>query len=46
MQIRMNNNSSYFAITDRKDINDFTSKIVGTEEGNIEPAYRGDCYLC
>ena len=50
MEIRMCDNSTYHAITDRKNINDFQSRLVGDinsgAESIWEPAYRGDCYIC
>lgn len=48
IEIRMNDNSVYNAITDRIDINDYDSYIVGNlyNAPYFEKAYRGDCYLC
>jgi hypothetical protein len=46
----MNDNSTYYAITDRKSINSYQTKLIGDINnlaGDIdEPAYRGDCYIC
>ena len=46
--IRMNDNSTYSAITDRIDINNYTATLVGdlNPDNNLIPAYRGDCYIC
>ena len=50
IDIRMNDNSTYYAITDRKSINNYQTKLIGdinNQAGDIdEPAYRGDCYIC
>jgi len=37
-KIRINNEDAYFAVSDRKSINEFD-----TENG--ENVYRGDCYI-
>lgn len=54
--LRMVDNSTFFAITDRFDFQDISEKlvnkstaIVGDNESNVGysiNAYRGDCYLC
>ena len=50
VDIRMHDNSPYFAITDRKSIRQETSgTIIGDKNTNyeiVENAYRGDCYIC
>lgn len=48
IQIRMSDNSIYNAITDRIDINDYESKLVGAinQQDSYHAAYRGDCYIC
>jgi hypothetical protein len=50
MEIRMCDNSTYYAITDRRSINDFQSRLVGDINANAEaiwePGFRGDCYIC
>ena len=48
ISIRMSDNSPYHAITDRIDINDYESKVIGAINQEREPirAYRGDCYIC
>jgi len=46
IEIRMNDNSAYNAITDRIDINEYESKLNNTVENKPIPAYRGDCYIC
>lgn len=48
IDIRMSDNSSYSAITDRFSIKDFESKLIGDLNGDDTwcSAYRGDCYIC
>ena len=48
INIRMCDNSTYNAITDRLDIDDYDSKLIGATNNTPEyiPAYRGDCYIC
>lgn len=48
IEIRMNDNSVYNAITERIGISEGDSELVGDEGflGNIYSAYRGDCYIC
>ena len=48
IQIRMSDNSTYNAITDRIDINQYESKLIGdkNEKPTMIAAYRGDCYIC
>jgi hypothetical protein len=48
INIRMCDNSTYNAITDRFDINGYDSKLLGDTNNTPEfiPAYRGDCYIC
>jgi len=44
----MSDNSIYNAITDRIDINQYESKLIGdkNEKHTMIAAYRGDCYIC
>ena len=50
VDIRMNDNSPFFAITDRKSIKPETSGTIVGDKNNkdilLENAYRGDCYIC
>ena len=48
IDIRMTDSSTYYAITDRYDINDFESRLLGDlrDEESWTHAYRGDCYIC
>ena len=48
IDIRMTDSSTYYAITDRYDINDFESRLLGDlkDEDSWTHAYRGDCYIC
>jgi hypothetical protein len=50
VDIRMHDNSPFFAITDRKSIKSETSGTIVGDKNNIgtllENAYRGDCYIC
>lgn len=46
-QIRANDKSAYFAISERYDIND--ESLFTKEQDNVKttiPFYRGDCYIC
>lgn len=48
IDIRMTDSSTYYAITDRYDINDFESRLLGdlNDDDSWTHAYRGDCYIC
>jgi hypothetical protein len=51
VNIRMSDNSTFFAITDRYSINNDNENygIVGdlNDDKDVDiPAYRGDCYIC
>ena len=50
VDIRMHDNSPFFAITDRKSIKSETSGTIVGDKNNkdilLENAYRGDCYIC
>lgn len=50
VDIRMHDNSPFFAITDRKSIKPETSGTIVGDKNNkdilLENAYRGDCYIC
>lgn len=48
INIRMNDNSVYNAITDRININNYETQLVGDIRTTqyFENAYRGDCYIC
>jgi hypothetical protein len=44
----MTDSSTYYAITNRYDINDFESRLLGDikNDDSWTHAYRGDCYIC
>ena len=48
INIRMHDNSTYYAISDRIDINDYETLVIGNMADNesLTDVYRGDCYLC
>ena len=48
IEIRMNDNSVYNAITDRFDISEYEPELKNDNnfKGNVWDAYRGDCYIC